>query len=253
VARFDGGWVKIRRKALLGDINSSYTRGGLFCALVAMANLKQSKVSWRGKPRELKRGEIVTSFTELAELGDVDRKTVKKHLEYLQSRETIDLETSTQGILIRLVNFGKHQDKNSPGILDNDMDSAMADGMDNDMDSAMADGMDDAMDIGMVNGVPHIEEYNNIRIKEVVATIPEDQKELLENITNKIFELTGDTSLVRYSAKILGRFKASEEFSLFLEEVIQSSMKVNSKPGRRTYLKTAFLREIGVIREPAAS
>lgn len=244
MARFDGGWVKIQRKALLGDINSNYARGGLFCALVGMANLERSTVSWHGKPRDLERGEIVTSFKELAELGGVDRKTVKKHLEYLHDRETIHLEVSTQGVLIRLINFGKHQ--NGASILDDGMDDASSD-----LDNGSGI-LDKAMAIGMVNGVPHIEEYNNIRIKEVVATVSDEQKELVKNITNRIFEITGDSSFSRHALKLIERFKTEEEFALFLEELVESSGKAKTKPQRRTYLKTAILREIGAIRESSA-
>jgi DNA-binding transcriptional regulator YhcF (GntR family) len=110
VARHTGGWVKFWRKAALGDINSNYTRGGLFGALIAMANLQESTVDWGGKPRKLKRGEIVTSIKELADLGETDRRTVDRHLAYLAQRGTITVDKQPFGTFIKVQNFAQYQD-----------------------------------------------------------------------------------------------------------------------------------------------
>jgi hypothetical protein len=148
MARFINGWVKIHRRAMLGDINSSFVRGGLFGALVAMANIQNSTISWKGKPRNLERGEILTSFQELAELGNVDRKTVSKHLNYLAIRGTVSIEKSNFGIIVKLLKFHTHQGVNAAWSHQGP--------------SEMDDGMDNAMD----DGVPHIEEVKNLRKKE---------------------------------------------------------------------------------------
>ena len=115
LARHTGGWVKLWRKAALGDIGSNYTRGGLFGALIAMANIQDSRVSWRGKPRTLERGEIVTSMKELAELGEVDRSTVLRHLNYLILRETLTVEKSNKGILVKILNYEQYQGVDADG------------------------------------------------------------------------------------------------------------------------------------------
>lgn len=109
MARFDRGWVKVQRRALLGDINSNFTRGGMFAALIAMANLQESVVSWKGEPIRLERGQILTSIQELSGLGGVDRSTILRHLNYLVLRGTITLEKSNKGILITFSNFAKYQ------------------------------------------------------------------------------------------------------------------------------------------------
>lgn len=115
MARHTGGWVKLWRKAALGDIGSNYTRGGMFGAIIAMANIQASKVSWQGKPRDLERGEIVTSMTELASLGEVDRSTVLRHLNYLVLRGTVTLEKSNRGILLKIVNYEQYQGVDASG------------------------------------------------------------------------------------------------------------------------------------------
>lgn len=115
MARHTGGWVKLWRRAALGDINSNFTRGGLFGALIAMANIQSSKVSWQGKPRDLERGEIVTSMAELAELGEVDRSTILRHLNYLALRGTLTIEKSNKGILVKIINYEQYQGVDSEG------------------------------------------------------------------------------------------------------------------------------------------
>lgn len=115
MARHTGGWVKLWRKAALGDINSNFIRGGLFDAVVCMANLQPSTVEWKGKPKKLKRGELVTSLRELSDLGEVDPKTVKKHLNYLSLRETLSIETSHGGLLIKINNYERYQGVDAEG------------------------------------------------------------------------------------------------------------------------------------------
>lgn len=115
MARFDSGWVRIDRRAALGDINSNFVRGGLFMALVGMANIQESIVSWKGRPRKLERGEIATSLHELAEMGGVDVKTISRHLNYLVLRETVSIEKSATGTIIKLINYRKYQDVDAEG------------------------------------------------------------------------------------------------------------------------------------------
>jgi hypothetical protein len=156
MARFDNGWVKIHRKAVLGDIGSNFTRGGLFYCLIAIANIQDSTVSWRGKPRKLARGEIVTSYRELSQLGEVDPKTVRRCLDYLVIRETIQLESCSNGTLIRILNYSKYQDVNqkSETSWDNDVDNDVP-----------ADGTMTGTMQGRMTGI-HIEELKNRRKKE---------------------------------------------------------------------------------------
>jgi hypothetical protein len=115
MARFNNGWVKIHRKAILGDIYSNFTRGGLFTVLVGIANMQGSTVSWRGKPRKLERGEIVTSITELSQLGETDRRTIDRHLAYLIQRGTITTEKCSSGTIIKILNFDLYQSVDADG------------------------------------------------------------------------------------------------------------------------------------------
>ena len=152
MARFNNGWVKIHRKALLGDIGASYIRSGLFGTLVAIANLKESTAVWNGKPRKIHRGEIVTSLKELAELGDIDEKTVNRHLNYLVLRETIIVEKSRTGTFIKFLNFEQYQSKDAEGSAHGPF------------------GVDDNMEDDVRSSGIHIEEGKNKRRKELKNT-----------------------------------------------------------------------------------
>lgn len=149
MARHTNGWVKIERRAALGDINSNFARGGMFLALIAMANIQPSMIEWKGMPRKLVRGEILTTLTELSTLGNVDRKTISKHLQYLVRRETISLEKTNNGIIIKFINFEEY--------------NALAAEWSQPSPNEMDDGMDNAMD----DGVPHNKELKNKRNKEL--------------------------------------------------------------------------------------
>ncbi len=115
MARHRNGWIKVYRASILGDIGSSYIRQGLFDALLAFANLQPSTVDWNGSPRKLERGELVTSLTELASLGDVDIKTVSRHLNYLCKRDTISIEKTYTGTFIKINNFEQYQGQDAEG------------------------------------------------------------------------------------------------------------------------------------------
>lgn len=115
MARHTGGWVKFWRKAALGDINSNFTRGGLFGALISMANIQESTVSWDGEPRKLVRGQVCTSLRELADLGGVDSKTVSRHLSYLSKRGTVKVEKCSTGTIITFVNYEEYAGLDATG------------------------------------------------------------------------------------------------------------------------------------------
>src|SRR3990167_2644423 len=150
MARFNRGYFKIYREGVFGDIGDNLIRLGLFTKLVGMANLKESTIDWNGKPHQLKRGELVTSISEIANHGEIDWKTVKKHLKYLIQRGTISCLTSHGGTIVTIVNYDKYQ--------------AITNTVENGMENGMANTVE--------NGVPHIEEVK----KERSIYAPKDSK-----------------------------------------------------------------------------
>src|SRR3990167_4652786 len=140
MARFNRGYFKIYREGVFGDIGDNLIRLGLFTKLVGMANLKESTIDWNGKPHQLKRGELVTSISEIANHGEIDWKTFKKHLKYLIQRGTISCLTSHGGTIVTIVNYDKYQ--------------AITNTVENGMENGMANTVE--------NGVPHIEEIKKL-------------------------------------------------------------------------------------------
>jgi len=112
MARHEGGWVKLHRKIEESDIAHNFLLLGLWTTLLKWANWKESRVTWRGLPRELERGELLTSVKELAAFGGVDRRTVDKWLKYLIARDSIVVEKSPRGshlgIIIKIKNYEKY-------------------------------------------------------------------------------------------------------------------------------------------------
>jgi predicted transcriptional regulator len=148
VARFDGGWVKLYRRLHTDSIAASDLRLGLFCRLIMWANLQPSTACWKGEPRALSKGEVITSLKELAEAGGSDPRTIRKHLNFLQKRGSIECEISKNGTLIRINNFNDYQEVNAVAPAPHAVRGP------------------DSMQNGMLLGVLHNEEYKNIRRKE---------------------------------------------------------------------------------------
>lgn len=238
MARFTNGWVKIHRKAILGDIGSSFIRQGLFNAVIAMANLETSIVSWNGKPKKLERGELVTSLSELASLGDVDVKTVSRHLEYLRLRETINVEKCSTGTLIKVINFDKYQTVNAEGSKPSP----------NDTDGEV-----------QTSGI-HIEEYNNIRNKEVVAHLNSSQKFNLSitpefGVLKNFFDDNKLGNLNYLIPNILTRFGNIESFDNWYQGLTGSKTFPNTETfaDQSRYISTSLKRELGLIKEKGSS
>jgi hypothetical protein len=105
--------VKLHRKLLDSDIGKNFLLLGLWLTLIRWANWTETKVNWRGVPRTLARGEMLTSVKELADYGEVDRKTVSKWLNYLALRGSIQVEKSPRGsrlgLIIKVLNYEKYQ------------------------------------------------------------------------------------------------------------------------------------------------
>lgn len=113
MARHESGWVRLHRKIEESDIAHNFLLMGLWATLLRWANWRETKVTWRGLPRELERGEVLTSVTELSNYGSADRKTITKWLNYLRVRGSIDIESSPRGsqlgVIIKIKNYEQYQ------------------------------------------------------------------------------------------------------------------------------------------------
>jgi len=119
-----------------------------------MANIQPSTVEWNGQPRTLERGEIITSLLELSELGECDRKTVLRHLNYLALRKTVFVERSFGGVFLKINNYERYQGQDAE-------------------DSQIDPNCIPTASQMYPNSVPHNEELKNKRIKERKNTLVE--------------------------------------------------------------------------------
>lgn len=110
--RFTGGWVKMWRKLLDPEWMScfdGYSRA-LLLDFVLMANIKEGRSIFReGKVLYLKRGEILTSETELARSTGFSRSVIRRRIKLLEETGTILSKRDKHGTMITICNYDKYQ------------------------------------------------------------------------------------------------------------------------------------------------
>lgn len=111
MARFTGGWIKLWRKAVEGDLADNVFLWGLWNWLLYAATWKPTSILWQGKRRDIPPGTVVVGMAELAEKWDCSRNTIKKWLKYLEDSDRITLEVCTRGTLVTIRNWSVYQSR----------------------------------------------------------------------------------------------------------------------------------------------
>lgn len=244
VGRYTSGWIKIQRKAVLGDIGSSFTRSGLFSALVAIANQKESIVSWKNKPVTLKRGQLVTSLKELSSIGACDSRTINKHLHYLELRGTVVVEKSYGGLLIKFVNFEKHNRLNAEGSEFN---------VDSD-DKLDAELMLNPMREPYIHN-EEIKEYKNVVVGMSSSERFEYSQKPEAGVLKTFFNDNKISQLEKYIPEILKYFVNVESFDNWYQGLVKSKTfpKDQDFSNQTRYVVGSLKRELGLIPSEATS
>lgn len=99
------GWIKIHRKLIDWEWLDCPEMVGLWVNLLLRANYEDKK--WHGQV--IKRGQILTSRSELAEMCGLSVQTLRTCLERLKSTNEITSETTNQGTLITVVKYDCYQ------------------------------------------------------------------------------------------------------------------------------------------------
>jgi hypothetical protein len=110
MARFDGGWIRIERKLLSGDIAQNGLCLSLWVWLLCSASVFESKIRWKNEARTLKPGDVWFSLADLADQWGVSKSTLHKHLRYLEASERLKYESGTQGCIVTILNWRKYQE-----------------------------------------------------------------------------------------------------------------------------------------------
>jgi len=110
VARFTGGWVKLHREILTHWIGQDGYALAIWSTLIGWAHHedRSTKVPRQGLTK-LKRGQLITSATELAETLGFERMTVTRRLDELEKDGCIVQQVSNHGRIITICNYDKYQ------------------------------------------------------------------------------------------------------------------------------------------------
>ncbi len=114
MSRFAKGWVSINRKILwpLKQENEFYGDGNLaaiWILLIAWANVRDGKTKTGKDGIIVKRGQLITSQSELAQQIGVSRQVVRRCLSYLEKTGKINQQTNRNGTIITVCKYGKYQ------------------------------------------------------------------------------------------------------------------------------------------------
>lgn len=109
MARFGGGWIKLWRRAVEGDLADNMYLWGIWNWLLYAAHWKPSSIIWKGARRDIPAGTVVLGIAELAEKWDCSQATIKKWLTYLKTSDRIDVETCSRGTLVTILNWETYQ------------------------------------------------------------------------------------------------------------------------------------------------
>jgi len=102
------GFLKLHRKLLEWEWYSDINVSRLFIHLLLKANFEDKK--WQGKV--IKRGELVTSLSNLANETNLTIQQVRTAINKLKSTHEITSKTTNQFTYISLCNYSIYQDKN---------------------------------------------------------------------------------------------------------------------------------------------
>lgn len=118
------GWIKLHRSLINHWIWADSKKLKWWLDLLLMANHKENKLNMGNALIEIPRGGLHTSVTKLANRWQVDKKTVRKFLNLLQSDSMITYSTSSKGATIILCNYNKYQANTSSEAHENSSTSS---------------------------------------------------------------------------------------------------------------------------------
>lgn len=107
------GWIKLHRKILENPIIQKPNYLALWVILLLKANHKEKKFMWNGNIILIKEGQMITGRKELSKETSIPESTIEDILKYLERQHQIQQQKTTKYRIITIVNWEKHQDKNS--------------------------------------------------------------------------------------------------------------------------------------------
>lgn len=109
----DKGYIYLERKIRehwLWD-DKPFSMGQAWIDLILSANHEDRDIFMNGKKVTVKRGQLVTSITKLAEKWGWDRKKVRRFLNALKMDNSLSVNGTTHGTTITLIKYSVFQNK----------------------------------------------------------------------------------------------------------------------------------------------
>jgi len=107
------GWIKLHRKILENPIIQKPNYLALWIILLLKANHQDKKFMWNGNIILVKEGQMITGRKELSRETSIPESTIEDILKFLERQHQIQQQKTTKYRIITIVNWVKHQDKNS--------------------------------------------------------------------------------------------------------------------------------------------
>lgn len=107
----ENGWLRLDRNIIncAAWLQGSDVQRTLMIILMAKAAWKPTECLWGGKLITLNPGQFLTKITELTQLTNSTRQTIRTALSNLQTCNFLTIQSTTRGLLITLINWGKYQ------------------------------------------------------------------------------------------------------------------------------------------------
>ena len=105
------GWIKIQRDITRHWLSQDMERLGRWLDLLCLANFEDGRVLVGSNLIELKRGQLATSFSFLAERWKCSKSTASKFVELLESDGMVERSTERRATILTICNYDSYQQK----------------------------------------------------------------------------------------------------------------------------------------------
>jgi hypothetical protein len=109
------GWVKLHRKTLDNPrlmLDNDYW--AVWTKLLLLVEYAPKKAYFKGKTIDLLPGQIITTRMELCEVCAVSGTKLERILNWLESEQQIEQQTTNRNRCISIVNWNKYQEREQP-------------------------------------------------------------------------------------------------------------------------------------------
>lgn len=104
------GWIKLHRTLLENpDFSTDPMLLGIFSYFLMKASREPGTFKVDGEPREFPKGTLCIGIRSLAAQFVMDKMTLKRRIDYLRQRDTIDTVAHTGGVIITIKNYSTYQ------------------------------------------------------------------------------------------------------------------------------------------------